>query len=126
MLSEVCTNVSVNEPSLQELSGETLSGRSANKDNDARDDIAMNGFWGHCRERMFADTRASSPLVFSYRQTAISSSYKVHEKEKKRQYGQRIREIEHGTFTPLVNLFINRWNGQGGNRLLQEVGLPTI
>ena len=54
MLSEVCTNVSV-EPFLQELSGKTLSVRSANRDSDAQADVAVDGFWDHRRERMFAD-----------------------------------------------------------------------
>ena len=35
------------------------------------------------------------------RQT-FEAAYKKHEDEKKRTYGQRILEIEHGVFTPLV------------------------
>ena len=33
---------------------------------------------------------------------SISGMYKKHEREKKREYGARIREVEHGCFTPLV------------------------
>ena len=33
---------------------------------------------------------------------SISAAYKKHEDIKKRAYGQRVREIEHGVFTPLV------------------------
>ena len=38
----------------------------------------------------------------SNRQTSLQSTYRHHEQEKKRQYDQRIREVEHSTFTPLV------------------------
>ena len=43
MLSEVCSNVSV-KPVLQELSGDTLSGGSANRDGSAQVDIVADGF----------------------------------------------------------------------------------
>ena len=33
---------------------------------------------------------------------SISTAYKKHEDIKKRAYGQRVREVEHGVFTPLV------------------------
>ena len=52
MLSEVCSNVSI-EPALQELSGETLLGNSANRNSGARVDVAADGFWGRGRERTF-------------------------------------------------------------------------
>ena len=38
----------------------------------------------------------------SYRSLSLSSAYKHHEDAKKREYGQRAREVEHGVFTPLV------------------------
>ena len=38
----------------------------------------------------------------SNRQTSLQSTYRHHEQEKKRQYDQRIIEVEHSTFTPLV------------------------
>ena len=34
--------------------------------------------------------------------SSIHKIYETHEKEKKRKYGQRVMNIEHGTFTPLV------------------------
>ena len=33
---------------------------------------------------------------------ALNLAYKRHENAKKREYGHRIRDIEHGVFTPLV------------------------
>ena len=51
-LSEVCTNVAV-EPPLQELSGEELSGATANRKSGARLDVVADGFWGLSRERTY-------------------------------------------------------------------------
>ena len=42
------------------------------------------------------------PCTRSNRQISLLSTYRRHEQEKKRQYDQRIREVEHSTFTPLV------------------------
>ena len=33
---------------------------------------------------------------------SISAAYRKHESSKKREYAQRVRDIEHGVFTPLV------------------------
>ena len=38
----------------------------------------------------------------SNRHPQLGSSYRKHELEKKRQYEQRVREVEHASFTPLV------------------------
>ena len=38
----------------------------------------------------------------SYRDLTPKQIYKRHENEKKRQYAERVMEIEQGTFTPLV------------------------
>lgn len=101
LLSEVCHGVSI-EPHLQPLSGETMSLCSANTDDNSRLDIAAYGFWGSSFERAFFDVRVFNPCARSNRQTSLQSTYRCHEQEKKRQYDQRIREVEHSTFTPLV------------------------
>ena len=101
MLSEVCHAVTI-EPHLQPLSGESLSHRSANTEDNARLDIAAYGFWGSRFERAFFDVRVFNPCTRSNRQASLQSTYRRHKQEKKRQYDQRIREVEHSTFTPLV------------------------
>ena len=101
LLSEVCHNVLI-EPHLQPLSGEVLTLRSANTDDNSRLDVAANGFWGGRFERAFFDVRVFNPCARSNRQATLQATYRRHEQEKKRQYDQRIREIEHATFTPLV------------------------
>ena len=75
---------------------------SANTDDNARLDVAAYGFWGGRFERAIFDVRVFNPCARSNRLSALQSTYRRHEQEKKRQYDQRIREVEHSTFTPLV------------------------
>lgn len=100
LLTEVCSNVAT-EPSLQPLSGETLRLASANATDGARLDIRARGFWT-VRQDAFFDVRVFHPNAPSNRSGRLSAVYKRHEDEKKRVYGQRVLEIEHGVFTPLV------------------------
>ena len=90
------------EPHLQPLSGESLSHRSAITEDGARLDVAMYGFWGGRFEKAFVDVRVFNPSAQSNRDASLSSVYRKHEQEKRRQYDQRVREVEHATFTPLV------------------------
>ena len=68
----------------------------------AKLDIAASGCWGGHHEKTYFDVRVFNPLASSNRCANISSCYKKHESIKKQAYEQRIREVEHGTFTPLV------------------------
>ena len=101
ILSEVCTDVCV-EPPLQSLSGETLTYATANREDGARLDVSAVGFWGGHHQRAFFDVKVFNPTASSYRATPVASLYRRFEKEKRRKYEQRIREVEMGSFTPLV------------------------
>ena len=101
LLSEVCHDVRT-EPDLQPLTGESLVSRSSVTSEGARLDIAVNGFWGGRYERTYLDVRVFNPHAPSNRNTSITNCYRKHEAEKKRAYEQRIREVEHSSFTPLV------------------------
>ena len=50
----------------------------------------------------FFDVRLCHPNAGSYRDLTPKQIYKKLENEKKRQYAERVMEIEQGTFTPLV------------------------
>jgi len=100
LVTEVCHNVST-EPLLQPLSGEQFSHRSANTDPNARLDICARGFWSTGQDAFF-DVRVFHPNASSNRSTTIAAAYRKHEATKKREYAQRVREVEHGVFTPLV------------------------
>ena len=97
MCHDVCT-----EPGLQPISNEILTGATANTQDGARLDIAVNGFWGGTYERTFLDVRVFNPHAPSNRRIPLSSCYRKHEQTKKRMYEQRCREVEHASFTPLV------------------------
>ena len=99
MLRMVRNDVKV-EPVLQEVTGETLN-HGANKAPDARLDIHARGFWERQRSAFF-DVRVCHLNADSYRDLNPKQIYKKHENEKKRQYAERVMEIEQGTFTPLV------------------------
>lgn len=101
LMTEVCHNVAI-EPHLQPLTGETLRGASSITQEGARLDVAADGFWGSRFERAFFDVRVFNPFAPSNRKFPLQTCYRNHENVKKRGYDQRIREVEHGTFTPLV------------------------
>ena len=84
----------------QEVTGETLN-HGANKAPDARLDIHARGFWERQRSAFF-DVRVCLPNAAYYRDLTCKQIYKKHENEKKRQYAERVMEIEQGTFTPIV------------------------
>ena len=100
-LSEVCSDVCI-EPTLQPITGEPITGASAVTEDGARLDIAANSFWGGRYERAFFDVRVFNPMAPSNRQQSLAATYKKHERIKIRAYEQRVREVEHGSFTPLV------------------------
>ena len=99
-LTEVCHGVGV-EPTLQPLTGEQLSYRSANVEDGARLDVVAEGFWDH-RQKAYFDVKVFNPLAPTYSSISLSQCYRRAELEKRRLYEERIREIEHGSFTPLV------------------------
>ena len=101
LLREVCNDVHI-ELELQPVTNEELTGSSANSQAGARLDIAANGVWGSTFERTYFDVRVFDPHAPSNRHSNLQAVYKKHEEIKKRAYEQRIREVEHATFTPLV------------------------
>ena len=100
MLTKCCSNVST-EPALTALSGETFKLKSTAMENDARPDIAASGLWTK-GSLAYADVRIFNPLARSYRGRSLDTAYRQHEREKKNKYLERIINVQHGTFTPLV------------------------
>ncbi len=97
LLSQVCHNVTT-EPPLQPLSGETFTYRLAIIGNEARLDIKPRDFWNPT-QYAFLDVRVYSPC---YRAKDTAAIHKQHEAAKKREYNQRVLNVEHGVFTHLV------------------------
>ena len=100
VLRETCQNVEV-EPLLTPLTGEQFRYRTANTDDQARLDVSARGVWTR-GSKAFFDVRVFNPLAPSYRNQSLSNAHKSNENEKKRKYRERIQNVEHGSFTPLV------------------------
>ncbi len=99
--NEVCHSVGT-EPTLQPLSQEQLTHKTANRDDGAHLDIVAESFWGCDRQLAFFNVRVFNPFAPSHRNTPLAQCYRRNEQEKKRAYDERVREVEHGTFSPLV------------------------
>ncbi len=108
-LREVCIDVEC-EPALQPLSGETFSHRSARTGDCDRPDVRVRGFWDNRWQDCYLDVRIFHPDCPSYRSSSVKSLFRRFEKEKKRQYGQRTRQVELGSFTPIV---LSTYGGMG-------------
>ena len=100
MLKSICHDVEI-EPTLQTVNNTTNFGRSANTSEEARLDIRARGFW-RLGQKAFFDVRVTNAECDSQISATVSSVLRKHEMAKKREYNQRIIEVEHGTFTPLV------------------------
>ena len=100
LLKETCHNVSV-EPRLQPLDDEPFQFYTTNREDEARLDIKATSFWSRGQEAFF-DVRVFHPNAPTYRDRNLAALYKMHEGMKKREYGERVREVERGVFTPLV------------------------
>ncbi len=100
LISEVCLDVAI-EPRLNPLSGECLQNHTANRDEEARLDVSARGVWRR-GGRAFFDIRVFYPNAQSYQEMTLSQIFRNHELEKQRAYGERAREAEGSSFTPLV------------------------
>ena len=90
---------------MQPLSGEKVRG---NKAEAARLDVSAVGFW-RPQEKTFVDVRVFDPNCKSYRDLTPTQVYKIHENEKKREYSDRVINIERGSLTPLIFSTMGGW-----------------
>ena len=100
LLDEVCNDVAI-EPMLTPLTGETFKYKTTNIEEQARVDVSARGVWIR-GSRAFFDVRVFNPLAQSYSNQTLKATHKTNENSKKREYGERVLKVEHGTFTPLV------------------------
>ena len=100
LLTEVCNDVAI-EPSLTPLSGEIFESTTTSREDDSRCDVAARGFWVR-GSKAFLDVRVFNPMAKSYSNQPLARTYNSLEKSKKAKYNERILNVEHGTFTPLV------------------------
>ena len=100
LLSEVCHNVAI-EPHLVSLSGENFQRRSTNTSEEARLDIRACGFWTR-QEDAFFDVRVFHPAASSYKNVDPDELFRRHERQKQLEYEERVTNVDHGSFCPLV------------------------
>ena len=100
MLSEVCKDIEV-KPKLAPLTGEDLDSRTAKTTNEARLDIRGRKVWERGQQTLL-DLRVFDPNACRYLNKLLQQCHVMNEKEKKRAHNERVLQIEHGTFTPLV------------------------
>ena len=96
----MCRDVAI-EPMLQPLTGAKFQKKIANMSDEARLDLSARGVWtkGDCA---FFDVRVFYANARSNSQGFLRSVFNIHECGKKREYAQRVLEVEHASFTPLI------------------------
>ena len=97
LLDEVCHSVE-KEPKLLPLSGEHIRGNTADE---ARLDVSAVGFW-RPQERIFLDVRVFDPNCQTYAAMDPKNVYENHERSKKREYNDRVLQVERASMTPLI------------------------
>ena len=89
------------EPVLLPFENESLRYKSANRSTEARLDNKLRGFWTRQQEAFF-DIRVTHPKAELLTLSEIQAQLVRNEQEKKRQYCQRVVNIDRGVFIPLV------------------------
>ena len=88
-----------NEPMLPPVTNEELPAGS-NVTDGTRADVGSLGFWNPLSQEFF-DIRVANLLAKTNLERESSCMYEDHEKAKKKEYNDRILEVEQGTFPPL-------------------------
>ena len=92
ILHEVCNDVEVEPRLLLPVTRENLHYRSAIRGDEAILDIRTYGFWERSQQ-VFTDVRVFDPNACRYLNSSLAQYYVNNEKEKKRQYNERLLEI---------------------------------
>ena len=116
LLKDVCHDEV--KPHLQPLTGEVLIS-SANSYDEAYLDVSARGFWQR-GQRAFFDVRVFNPFAKRHLNQKVDRAFSSNENENKRHYNQRIIEVEHGSFSPLV-FSPYGGNGREAKRFLTEL-----
>ena len=63
--------------------------------------MSARGFWTR-GSKAFVDIRVFNTLAKSHMTRSLEAVHRSNEAAKKREYNERVMQVEHGTFTPLV------------------------
>ena len=106
LMKEVCHDVHT-EPVLQSIDRDVRP-RRGNQAEKARLDVAGVGVWG-AYEKTFLDIRITHPNCKTHVNQPMKDVYAHHEQLKKREYNERVLQIERGSFTPIVGSTFGGW-----------------
>ena len=98
--STVCKDVEC-EPHIQTLDGETFSTSTTLTGDNAHPDIRARGFY-RPEQNFYFDIKFLNPNSESYLSSSTEKIYERAETQKRRLYNERILNVEHGSFCPLV------------------------
>ena len=113
LLTDMCSCVGL-EPTFQPLTGERFFLHSINTEEWATLGIADRGV-----PTLMSESSTPLPLPTSYHPPVPHTNHR-HKREKRRAYEQRILQMEHGIFTPLILS-----TGTLRRSCLQETGQPN-
>ena len=97
LMREVCRDVKI-EPELLPVGEQEMGGNVSEK---ARLDVSGVGLWGE-HERTFLDIKIFHPNCASYVNMEMGKACVHHQNVKKRNYRERVLNVEHGSFTPVI------------------------
>ena len=100
-MTETCNSVGV-EPTLTPVEGRTFQHPTTTADPNARVDIVAGGVWGGRFDRVYFDVCVFNAFAQSNAARPITSTYEFHERRKIAKYAERVLEVEHSSFVPLV------------------------
>ena len=107
------------EPHLIPLTNEKFALKSVNTSEEARLDIKGKGFWQK-GETAFFDVRVTHVNSKSSNNLKTAQTFRRHKEAKKREYLDRMLEVEHDSFTPLI-FGTNGGFGQECSKFLKEL-----
>ena len=99
-VTEVCHSVAV-EPLLAPVEGERFLAASTTVAPEARSDFCASGFWTRGQMAHF-DVRVFHADAPSYADKPIADLFRSQERQKKLKYEERIINVEHASFCPLI------------------------
>ena len=118
LLNKVCVNVK-KEPHLLPVTNERFQHRTTNSEDGARLDVKASDFWRRGQTSFF-DVRITHVNTPSNQNKNTSTIFRQHEQAKKREYNERVLEVEHDSFTPLV-FGTNGGMGEECSRFVSEL-----
>ena len=98
LLSKVCKDVEI-EPHLLPIDNKVFNLRSTVTSPEARLDINAGSFWSRGETAFFGVCRTHVNSTCNHKKST-ESIFVEHEKDKKRNYQQRVVDVEVGSFTP--------------------------